>query len=101
MLGDTTIKNHVKNSQTLDIKPRVFIEINHNDNNNAYFCGTGTQNATALQDILLTLSNISGTPQVVDAGTSQNYSGRGVETALTTPNNHAVLLKTSQNSICF
>jgi hypothetical protein len=98
MLGDTTIKNHVKNSQTLDIKPRVFIEINHNDNNNAYFCGTGTQSATTLQNILLTLSNTAGTPQAVDAGTSQSYSGRGIETALTTPNNNAALLKTSQPS---
>lgn len=96
MIGDTSIKNHIKNSQSLDIKPRIFIEINHNDNNNAYFCGTGTQNATQLSDISLTLSNSSGTPAATSVGTSETYAGRGIETSFTSPNNNAVLLKTSQ-----
>ncbi len=98
MLGSSTVKNHVKNSQSLDIKPRFFIEINQNDSNNAYFCGTGTQDATSLQNLSLSLSSISSAPQPVDAGTTQNYAGRGIETALTTPNNNATLLKTLQPS---
>lgn len=96
MLGSTSIRNHVKNNQSLDIKPRFFIEINNNDK--VFFCGTGTQNLSTLQNLSATIVNKSGTPSPSNAGTVTGYSGRGIETSLTTPNNNATLLKTNSSS---
>lgn len=96
MLGSTSIRNHIKNNQSLDIKPRFFLEINNNDK--VFFCGTGTQNSSTLQNFSATIVNKSGTPAPVDAGTITGYAGRGIETALTTPNNNATLLKTNSSS---
>lgn len=97
MIGSTAIKNHIKDSQSLDIKPRIFLEINNNDCGIPYFYGTGSQTATTLAQLSLSLSNASGTPAAVDAGTVTGYAGRGIETSLTTPNNNAYLLKTNSS----
>lgn len=96
MLGSDAIKNHVKNNQSLDIKPRFFIEVNNNDK--VFFCGTGTQNSSTLQNLSGSITNISGTPATSNAGTITGYAGRGIETSLTTPNNNATLLKTNSSS---
>ena len=98
MIGSNTIKNHIKNSQSLDIKPRIFLEINNNDVGQPYFYGTGDQDTTALSQISLSLNSGVNAPSPINAGTVTGYSGRGIETAFTSPNNNALLLKTSTSA---
>lgn len=90
MLGSSSIKSHVNSSQSIDCKPRVFIEINNNDAGEPFFYGTGTQTNTTLSQISKTLSKVGSTPTNTDA------SSRGVVTSLSSGN--ATLLKTNQST---
>jgi hypothetical protein len=95
MLGSSNTQSHVKNSKSLDVKPRVFLEINNNDYGNPYFYGTGTQNSSILQELIRTVSNYPASPAPINAGSILGSGGRGVKTAISGIDNHAVLLKTN------
>ena len=56
MLGDSTLKNHFKNSYAVDVKPRVFLEFNGNDIAKPYFYGTGTHPSATYNNIALSIS---------------------------------------------
>jgi len=75
MLGDSTVKNYVKNNYALDIKPRVFLEFNGNDIGAPYFYGTGTNPSDTYSSINLSIS-------AADDGTVSTVNARGVATGL-------------------
>lgn len=75
MLGNSTIKNHFKNSYAVDVKPRVFLEFNGNDIANPYFYGTGTHPSSSYSNLSLSLTAPSG-------ATVTAVNTRGLSTAI-------------------
>jgi hypothetical protein len=75
MLGDSTVKNYIKNNYALDVKPRVFLEFNGNDIGSPYFYGTGTNPSSTYASLNLSLSASNG-------GTVSTVDARGIATGL-------------------
>lgn len=61
MLGSSQVKTHIEQSQTLDIKPRVFAEWNINSIGNPYLYGTSSA-PTLSSSSVLTLSSVDSAP---------------------------------------
>lgn len=89
MLGDSTLKNHFKNSYAVDVKPRVFLEFNGNDIAKPYFYGTGTHPSATYNNIALSISASNG-------GTVATTDSRGLATAISGTSKASLL--TSINS---
>jgi hypothetical protein len=75
MLGNSTIKNHFKNSYALDVKPRAFLEFNGNDIADPYFYGTGAHPSASYSNLSLSLTAPSG-------ATVTAVNTRGLSTAI-------------------
>lgn len=88
MLGSSSAKAHINSSQSVEVKPRLFLEFNGNDIADPYFYGTGGTPDSSYESLKRT---ISGSPSV------SNVDSRGVATALSGNATKAELINVSAN----